>query len=171
MNMILACYAGEAIHPLKDGRVRRFRPKGEMLVCTPDGQVFGAKDRKKNPVTRYSEGGLSARLFVGLNVGESPKYTLRQVVDATIEIRKKQHQLPDATFLAQKGVYTEHGGTLVEEDSVQIIIIDIASTPEAEFTRFMTELGEELRTRFEQESVIVEIQRKGVVQSVFGVHA
>jgi hypothetical protein len=170
--MILACYTGEAVHYLKNGRVHRFKPKGEMLVCTPDGQVLGAQERKKNPVTKYGEGGLSARLFVGLSVGQESKYTLRQVVDATIEIRRKQdHQLPDATFLAQKGVYTEQSGALVEEDSVQIIIIDIAGTPEAKFTEFMTDLGEKLRTRFEQESVIVEIQRKGVVQSVFGVHA
>jgi hypothetical protein len=169
--LILSCYTGEAIHHLKNGRTKRFRPKGEMLVCTPDGQVLGAQERKKNPVTKYSDGGLSARLFVGLSVGQAPKYTLRQVVDATIEVRKKQHQLPDATFLAQKGVYTEQAGSIVEEDSVQIIIIDIAGTSEEDFTKYMTELGEELRSRFEQESVIVEIQRKGVVQSVFGVHA
>lgn len=170
--MILSCYPGPAIHHLKDGRVRSFRPKGELFVCTPEGVMLGAEERKKNPVNQYSEGGLSARLFVGLNVREKPKYTLQQIVEATIEIRRKQNQRPDATFLAQKGVYTDSDtGLLVDEDSVQIIIIDIAGTPEEEFKKYMTDLAEELRTRFEQKEVIVEIQFKGVVKSVLGVVA
>lgn len=169
--MILHAYVGEAVHHLKSGSVRRFKPRGEMLVCMPDGRVIGAEDRKKNPVEKLGEGTLSARLFVGLSVGQTPRYTIKQVVDATIEVRKKQKQLPDATFLAQKGVYTESkSGQLVEEDSVQIIIIDVMGTPEVMFTACMQELGEELRKRFEQESVIIEIQRKGVVQAVYSVY-
>jgi hypothetical protein len=170
--MILHAYVGEATHHLKSGSVRRFRPKGEMLVCMPDGRMMGAEDRKRNPVEKLGECTLSARLFVGLNVGQTPRFTIKQVVDATIEIRKKQKQLPDATFLAQKGVYSESkSGQLVEEDSVQIIIIDVMGTPEDKFTEYMTQLGEELRRRFEQESVIVEVQRRGVVQSVYSVYA
>ncbi len=176
--MILACYCGVATHHLKGGRVRQFRPKGEILICMPDGQMVGAEDRKKNPVTKYSEGGLSARLFVGLSAPvpgkdeQAPKYNLRQVVDAVIEIRKDQKQRPDATFLAQKGVYTEgDGAKIVEEDSVQIIIIDVFGTPEGKFIEQMTDMGEKLREKFEQKEVILEVQNKGVVQSVYGLHA
>jgi len=171
--MILRCYTGPATHHLKGGRTRQFRPNGEILICMPDGQMVGAEDRKrKNPVERYSEGGLSARLFVGLSVGQTPRYTIKQVVDAVIEIRKSQKQRPDATFLAQKGIYTEgDGAKLVEEDSVQIIIIDIFGTPEAAFVEQMTDMGEKLRARFEQKEVILEVQNRGVVQAVYGIHA
>jgi len=169
--MILTCYCGEATHHLKNGSARRFRPKGEMLVCTPDGQVLGTEERARNPIEKLGQGGLSARLFVGLSVGQVPRYTIRQVVDATIEIRKSQKQLPDSTFLAQKGVYTESkSGQLVEENSVQIIIIDVAGTPEPKFIEYMEQLAEGLRKRFEQESVILEVQKRGVVQAVYSIY-
>lgn len=174
--MILRCYTGKATHHLKGNRVRHFQPQGEMLVCMPDGQVVGAEGRKnarsQEDVTRYSEGGLSARIFVGLSVGQTPRYTIKQVVDAVIEIRKSQKQRPDATFLAQKGIYTEgQDEKLVEEDSVQIIIIDVFGTPEDKFIEQMTDMGEKLRARFEQKEVILEVQNKGVVQAVYGIHA
>jgi hypothetical protein len=169
--VILHAYVGEATHHLKSGSVRRFRPKDEMLVCTPDGQVLGTESRRRNPIEKLGEGGLSARLFVGLSVGQAHRFTIRQVVDTTIEIRKKQEQLPDATFLAQKGVYTESkGGRIIEEDSVQIIIIDVMGTPEPKFTEYMEQLAEELRKRFKQESVILEVQKRGVVQAVYSVY-
>jgi len=180
--MIVRAYTGHCTHHLKGGRVRQFRPKGEMLVVMPDGQMQGAdaraKHRANEDVTRYSEGGLSARLFVGLSApapsgkGQVPRYSIKQVVDAVVAIRKEQGQRPDATFLAQKGIYTEgEGAELVEEDSVQIIIIDIFGTPENTFVQQMTDLGEAPRARFEQKEVILEVQNKGVVQAVYGIHA
>ena len=68
--MILNVHCGEAVHVLKSG-TRRFRPRGELFIVTDEGQRVGAAERsaqkhaKPNPITRYSGGSLSARLFVG----------------------------------------------------------------------------------------------------------
>ena len=184
--MIIACYTGPVVHNLKNGRVRRFTPKGELLVCMTDGTVQGPADRAKasaagEDVQSYGQGGYSARVLIGLNVGDTPKYTIQQIVNATKEIRqkqytvkhgKKEHERPDSSFLAQKGLYTDsQSGKVIDEDSVQIVIIDLSGASKEIFTKQMTDLGEKLRKRFEQQSVIVEIQHRGIVQQVFGVEA
>jgi hypothetical protein len=170
--MIVSAYTGEAVHHLKSGRVKRFRPTGELLLVTSEGHRRGAKERAKNPIEKLGEGGLSARIFVGLSVGQEPRFSIDDVVKATIDIRKGQKELPDASFLAQRGVYTEGAtGQLVTEDSVQIVVIDLVGATEPVFTKQMTDLAEKLRSRFEQESTIVEIQNKGVAQAVYSVTA
>ena len=99
-------------------------------------------------------------------------FTIDDVVKATLEERKKQGAMPDASFIAQRGTYTSQGATgVVVEDSVQIVIIDLSGGSREAFVEQMTTLGEALRTRFEQETVILEIQERGVVQDVFGIHA
>lgn len=170
--MILHAYPGESTHHLKDGRIRRFRPKGEMFVCLPDGRTLGNKERKENPIDRISGGGYSARIFIGLNVGDKATHTIDDVVKATIAIRQSQKALPDASFLAQRGVYTEdRSGQIVVEESVQVIIIDMAGLDKEAFTKQMETLAEKLRAKFEQESVILEIQHRGVAQDVYSVRA
>nr|ASF62314.1 S-adenosylmethionine hydrolase [synthetic construct]ASF62316.1 S-adenosylmethionine hydrolase [synthetic construct] len=121
---------------------------------------------------RLGGGGFSARIFVGLNVGDKPTYTIEDVVKDTIAIRKRQGILPDASFVAQRGVYTEQrSGQLVTENSVQIIIIDLEGLSKEDFTGKVQALGKELREDFKQESVIVEIQERGIVQDVYSITA
>jgi len=165
----------------KDGSAVVFRPEGPLYIVDNDGGLHptgetsrsasaGEARASKRNIERLPSGGLSARLFVGLNVGTKPTYTIEDVVKDTIKIRKKQKALPDASFLAQRGVYTQ-GKTLVEENSVQIIIIDTTGTPRPEFERKLKTLGVQLRKHFHQDSVILEIQKGGVTQATYSIGA
>jgi hypothetical protein len=149
-------YAGEATHG-----PRRFRPKGALKLHHEGAQ--------RNPATRFGPGGYSARIFVGLNVGQRKAYSVGDVVKIVWATRKKQKRSGDASILAQKGIYEDRSGKRVVEPSVQIILIDLADTPEKEFTAEMIELAEVLCKRLKQETVILEIQKRGLVKSVYGV--
>jgi hypothetical protein len=161
---------GEATHRLKSGVMKTFRPVGQTYEAV-DGQLRPIGPRN-NPIERIGGGGLSARLFVGLSVGDKPTYSIDDVVRATIEVRKSQGLGADASFLIQRGVYTHSGsGQVVTENSVQIIILDFEGRSKAAFTQDVTQLAEDLRARLRQESVIVEVQERGVVQDVYSVTA
>ena len=174
-----------ATHTLSDGTVRRFRPVGACFIIDNKGGLHAGGEavmpratetrERENPIVERIGGtregtGLSARIFIGLSVGDTPTYTIDDVVKATVAIRKRQGSLPDASFLAQRGVYTQAGST-VEENSVQIIIIDMQGDTKQVFTSQVVELAKELREDFKQESVIVEVQKRGVVVDVFSVTA
>lgn len=145
------------------GKTIRFRPKGKV-VCHDDPTTAEEAVRK-----RYGAGGFSASFLVGLNVGEEAKYTVDDVVQTIIEIRKQQGAGPDASVLSQRGIYEDKKSRTIVEDSVRIIIIDLAGLPKNEFVEQMLKLAEHLLEKFEQESVIVEIQRRGVVVDVYGI--
>jgi len=84
-------YAGETVH----GQ-RRFRPRGR-LVCY------------------HQSSGVSARLFVGLNVGSTKAYSMSDVVDIVWKVRKRQGRDASASILAQKGIYESFKGKKVVE--------------------------------------------------------
>lgn len=150
------CYVGEAYHA-----GHRFRPKGR-LRCYHQGL-------EPNPSTRLGAGGFSARLFVGLNVGDRKAFNVSDVVDIVWKVRKRQGRDASASILAQKGIYESFAGKRVVEPSVQIIIIDLGGLSKRAFTAEMKELSETLCKRMKQETVILEIQRRGVVTDVFSV--
>jgi hypothetical protein len=151
-------HAGEAIHG-----TRRFRPLGSLREVH-----VGAAP---NPATRLGGGGYSARLFVGLNVGQTKAYDIDDVIKIVWAIRKRQKRGADASILAQHGIYEDFKGERVVEPSVQIIIIDLAGVVKKIFVAEMKELAEELRKELKQEVVILEIQRRGVSTDVFSVAA
>jgi|SRR5579883_254233 len=167
---------GEARHTLRPGHWKHFRPLGETKRITEEGVLApmhgpGAR-RGARDVERIGPGGLSARVFVGLNVGETPTYTIDDVVKATVQIRKQQGAMPDASFLAQRGVYTQSkDGKVITESSVQIIIIDFEGRSKESFAKDVNALASGLREHFHQESVIVEVQERGIVQDVFSITA
>lgn len=147
---------GEAVHGS-----RRFKPRGR-LVCYERGALA-------NPVERISGGGYAARLFVGLKVGQKTAYKIADVIAIVRRVRKAQGRSADASILAQKGIYEDRSGDLVVEPSVQVVIIDLAGLPKSEFVSDMKELAESLRKKLKQETVVLEVQRRGVVTDVFSV--
>src|SRR4029077_3567210 len=153
-----SCNVGEAVH----GK-RRFRPKGR-LKCYEKGV-------RSNPIERLSGGGFSARLFVGLKVGQRTAYKLDDVIAVVRRVRKRQGKSADASILAQKGIYEDRSGELVIEPSAQVVIIDLAGETKKTFARDMIELGEGLRRKLRQETVILEIQQRGVVRDVYSITA
>ena len=173
-----------ATHTLPDGTVRRFRPVGACFIIDNKGGLHAggeavmpaprrprAREPHRRAHRRHARGhGPSARIFIGLSVGDKPPTRFDDVVKATVAIRKRQASLPDASFLAQRGVYTQAGST-VEENSVQMIIIDMQGTRSRSSRARSWSWPKELREDFKQESVIVEIQKRGVVVDVFSVTA
>jgi hypothetical protein len=155
------CNAGEAIHHHPDGTVRRFRPRGKLRQWH--------EGASPNPASRLGGGGYSARIFVGLNVGQRKVYNENDIVDLVWRTRKKQGRSADASILSQKGIYEDRSGARVVEPSVQIIIIDFSGAPKKAFVGEMVQLGEVLRKRLKQETVIVEIQRRGVTSDVYSI--
>jgi len=125
----------------------------------------------RNPVSRLGGGGYSACIFVGLKVGRTVKWTVDDVVRIVWEVREAQHQAPDATILAQKGIYRDVKGRRIVEPSVQVILIDFSDASKEAFTKEMEALAEALRKELKQETVILEIQNRGVIEDVFSVTA
>ena len=164
-------YSHEIQHHLSGGDVRKFTPRGPSRLVEGSARSR-RRGAKEDTVDDWGPGGLAARLFVGLNVGETPTYSIDDVVRATKEIRKTQGQLPDATFIAQKGLYTEpaeRGAHLIVENSVQIIIFDTEGSSLEAFGDKIVQLARGLRERFDQDSVIVELQEGGVSKKVLAV--
>lgn len=154
------CYAGEATYTVS-GRTCRFKPTGKLKT-----RHEGATE---NPVKRIGGGGYSARMFVGLNVGQTQKFDEDDVVEIIFKVRKKQKALADASILSQKGIYEDKAGDVVQEPSVQVIIIDTVGVPKRQFVSEMKDLAETLRKKMKQELVILEIQHRGRVVDVYSV--
>ena len=156
-------YCGEATYVLANKTRKTFRPKGRLRTYE--------KGARPNPTTRISGGGLSARLFVGLKVGQRTAYKVDDVIAVVRRVRKRQGKGADASILAQKGIYEDRSGELVIEPSAQVVIIDLAGEKKAVFVTDMKELAEELRRKLKQETIILEIQKSGVVKDVYSVTA
>jgi hypothetical protein len=161
--MILHSHVGEVTHHLKNGRVRKFIPKGRLYTVSQ-----GALTRK-NPIERIGQGGYSARLFVGLKVGRKTKWKIQDVVKIVWAVREKQKESPDASILAQSGIYKDVKGRRIVEPSVQVILIDFAGLSKEVFTKQMSVLAETLREELQQETVILEIQNRGIIEDIYSV--
>jgi len=161
---------GPAIHKFADGRERRWEPMGPIVVIfMPEERRRGRRGAEDN-VQNWGKGGLSGRLFVGLNVGPKPTYDIEQVVRATRDFQIERGKSPNASFIAQKGIYTSPNQSVVTEDSVQIIVF--ASTDDKDaFRGELLALAKHLRRLFRQEAVIVELQERGITQQLLNVTA
>ncbi len=135
----------------RHGQVR-FVPKGPVIEV-------GSTDRLNyNPVTRSPAVPLTARLFVGLNVGQTPTWSVEDVIRVTQRARLEQKTAPDASFVLQRGLYTDKAEN---EDSVQVVVFNFGD-PEDVFEQQMIALAEALIRELQQEKVYVELQRAGV---------
>lgn len=132
-----------------------FRPQGKVYKRGDQQVAFGA-------IAFRSQETIAARLFVGFNVGDEPRWTIENLIDLVLASRILQGANPSATLLAQKGIYQHQTGDrrVVIEDGAQVIIFRDSGTLD-EFTQQMIDLGTEIARVFIQEMVIVEIQRNG----------
>lgn len=138
-------------------------------MFTPNGRKrwSGYKPNKK---TWESADTWSARLFVGFNVGQKTVYEMDDLIAVVRRVREQQTDDPSSSFVYQRGIYKHHSGEVVEEPGAQVIIINMGASA-AKFEQQMIELGEAIATTMDQEEVVVEVQRNGIVQRVFGVSA
>jgi len=112
-----------------------------------------------------------ARIFVGFNVGDEPRWTMQELVGMVREIRHEQHRDPGASFVAQKGLYAHKGddGMIVQEDGAQILVMNLAGVPERAFERDIEQLASKLALEMRQEEVIVDFQKADVSYKTMGV--
>jgi hypothetical protein len=87
-----AIYAGECEHHLKDGRVGRFKPNGPLHVVHVRAERTRGRAAEGTPENElpfdselepWGTGGFAARLFVGLKVGNTLKWSIDDVMKAT----------------------------------------------------------------------------------------
>lgn len=141
-----------------------FRPLGKIRKVRVHSGALGAQAWR-------STDALSARLFVGFNVGTEPCYDEEDLIPIVREVRLAQApEDPSATFLLQRGIYRyKETGKIIEKDGAQVVIIDTLGTDQQTFEAQMVELAETIARRLQQELIVVEIQRRGIVQVTIGV--
>jgi hypothetical protein len=110
------------------------------------------------------------RVIVGFARRGKKDVTMNELVAIVRRVRELQTRDPSSTFLAQRGLYRHRdSGEVVDEDGAQVVIIDTHDTPPKKFEKQIEELAEILARQLGQEEVIVEIQKNGISQTVFGV--
>jgi hypothetical protein len=160
VSMTIYGNIGASAFKVRRGVVVVWRPKGRLRCVgrrATKGQ-FAVEGVKQ----------LQARLFVGLNVGGKPRWSLADVVRLVLRARHAQGRSAGATFLAQKGVYQVNPKAPIDrENSVQIILMNLYDgLPERTFLTDVRKLAKCLTRGLKQEQIIVEVSRGGrVVQT------
>ncbi len=154
---------------IKRGRTVFYKRNGRPFMSfTPHGAM------RPNKVAWISGPVDTARLFVGFEPGyrQYPidfAWELNDVVKMVREVRREQGADPGSSFVAQRGVYRDEKGKVVEENGAQIIIMNLSEDVSTrEFENQMLGLGEHLRYEMDQNEVIVEFQHGGVVYKTIG---
>lgn len=161
-------------YPCNLGTLRWSGPFGGSF--RPEGKLTHVGTRPVAGLGRTawtSSDTLAARIIVGFNVGSRPVYQMKDLIKLVKRVREEQHADPSATFIAQQGIYQHKDpaqGTVIE-DGGQVVIIDLDGLGEGAFEGQMIEVAEVIAREFEQETVIVEIQKNGITQRVHGVTA
>lgn len=159
------------IYVPKRGRIR-FIPKGSYIYSLKGGVRSNPFDNLLSYEKNYA-----ARFIIGLSVSHVPVWTVQQVIDYVREWLKKNKWKEDASFIAQKGVYTEEPedkkkpSNVYQEDSVQIIVFKMDTGPEEVFNPLMQALAQDLARKFRQKSVILDYQENGITKGLWSVTA
>ena len=157
--MIFGANIGAAELHLSNGETRRFTPTGQASISSR--AKTGARE-----IEDFGDGKtLAARYFVGLNVGKTPTWTPKDVIDIVYKVRKKQGASGDVSVLAQRGIYEDSQNRRIDEKSVQVIVLNLSG--DKDFVKKAQALGEELRARLKQERVLIEIQKGGIAQHLW----
>lgn len=139
-----------------DGRHKgRFNPYGEIALAYP----------RQNPVSWTDAGPLySARIFVGFNVDDKPKWTMEDLVKVVKSTRRHQVGIEDHSILYQHGTYTSKKSRKVnDEKGGQVLVLNLPEYQSTlkQFRSQMIKLAENIRTNLRQEEVILELQKNG----------
>ena len=146
---------------------------GGGFVATGPLIVFSCNGRVENPTRGPLRGGavvhppttLVGRITVGFNIDANPFWTLDDLVKIYARLRKAQGYDVDASFLAQRGLYT-HRKTrhTVDEPGAQIVVVYVGNdVSPTQFGEEMWELADDLRHIMHQETIIIAVQEGGKV--------
>lgn len=151
-----------------------FIPNGKIVWSGPKS-AYEIRDRVPNPVTSTDVEIPAVRFFVGFSVGTKSKWTMTDLMKMVKQIRVRQRAHPDATFVAQHGMYSYRDGknrdVVVTEKGAQVVILNMPEwdVPQETFRRQMEELGMELCRRLKQELIVGEWQINGEVRQTWKV--
>lgn len=149
------------IDRFNSGRAHWNGPRGWFI---PEGPIhrYGPD---KNPLSFESKVTWAARMFVGLNIGDDEALDINDVVEAF-----EKNYRGGASFVAQMGRWPSKGGKIITEKSVQVIVInDKEGVTAQEFRGDMIDVAERMALELQQESIVLELQRNGVVKETLGV--
>lgn len=161
--------------PANLGTWRHHNPStGESLTFRPNGRLtlYEGTDRMaQNPLAVHStKKTTSARIFVGLSVGEKPRWSYDDLVKAVTNALDALKRPLDASFIVQRGTYTARAttGETATEDSSQVVILNLGDWPSKEaFVDDMSAICEDLIVILDQEYVYLEIQRAGIATDTY----
>ena len=128
--------------------------------------------RELNPAHDYGKKTYGAAIIIGLTDRAGVERLPKDLINAVRDIRLDQIGDPGASFMFQRGLFKHRStGTIVEEDSVRVLILNLDSEqePTAKFRQNILAMGEKLREDFDQEEIIVEFQDGGVQDGVYGI--
>lgn len=153
---------------------RELRVGNKRVMFTPVGpRLFrgrGTRGFVENPALWSGEPADAARLFVGLNVGDTPTWSIKDVMEIVGAERMAQTGDPSASFVGQRGIFKHGAGHVVEEDSVQVVVLNLdESVSRDRFEQQMVRLATRLADVLQQELVIVEMQHGGRADKTIGV--
>jgi len=139
----------------------------------PQGPLSYISGPRNNPRLWQSEETWGVRLVMGLSIqGERKEISPLSIIDYVKRFCAFAGLAPDSSYIMQKGVYKYSGnGEVKTEKSLQIVILSVnnGDLPPYFFEWYMEILAEAMAVDFRQESIIVELQRNGVVQETAGV--
>ena len=148
-------------------RIVEFVPRGPIFwIMGPTSLGRGSRGSpmRENRLDGRSSKVISARIYVGLNVGDNPKWSVSDVVSVVVSVRLRQIGSAGASILGQRGIYKESRvKKLVVEDSAQVLVMNREGVPVETFVGHMKTLANALRSRLDQDEVLLEIQDKGVL--------
>ena len=160
--------------------------RGHGGSFTPNGPRHFHGDRdtlmyQPNAKTWKSRGGFAARIFMAFERDGRKTGTMNKLVALVKRVRGEQTRkakaprtdpgTPDASFIAQRGIYRHRDGArrVVDEPGAQIVIIDMSGAIRKERDQQMRCLATEICHAFDQDEVVLEIQRRGLTIEVYGV--
>ena len=153
--------------------IGNFRHSRASFYANGPRKVVGS-----NPIKWQDDETWAARFFVGLDVkvnGESvPRYSLEDVLEFVVDVRNEQGADPSSSYIAQRGVFRhcpdkDSQCVVAREHSVQVVIIAPTGETPKQFRQNMLQLAEALAVQFEQEEVILQVQKNGIQEQVYGV--
>lgn len=137
-----------------------FSPYGKLMVYE---QTPSSRTAQRNSREQIKDKIWSARIILGFKVGKKIAWSMNDIVHFVKQERIAQEALPNATFLAQRGLYQhKKGGKVIDEPGAQVFILNLGGQKPKDFREDILKLAEKMANHFEQESIILEFQKNGI---------
>lgn len=170
------------------GETVKFVPYGDIVVEGDLGFEIEPEPRgsQRNPVRdveslgRSKRPSQSAKIVMGFNINNKPGVKMKAVLDFVYDLRREEVEMAfkegyatpsleggdvGASFIRQHGLWQPISDRDAKpEEGVQIIFFNNIQEKKREFERDIEFIAAELAREFQQDAVIVEHMRKGMIE-------